>query len=57
LKNIGFFYIKNHGVPLDLQDEMFQTMENFFSQPKSDKIKLHMNHNQKSGTGYFGFGE
>ncbi|KAF9324214.1 hypothetical protein BGZ91_003094, partial [Linnemannia elongata] len=29
-QNIGFFYLKNHGLPQDLIDKMFNVSENFF---------------------------
>ncbi len=33
----GFFYVKNHGVPLDLIDEQFQITREFFDLPLEDK--------------------
>ncbi|KAG0037316.1 hypothetical protein BGZ82_002744 [Podila clonocystis] len=36
-QNIGFFYLKNHGVPQDLIDRMFKDSEAFFQQPLQNK--------------------
>ncbi|KAF9382525.1 hypothetical protein CPB97_007120, partial [Podila verticillata] len=36
-QNIGFFYLKNHGVPKDLVDRMFRDSEAFFQQPLRNK--------------------
>jgi len=34
---IGFFYIKNHGIPTTLIDGVFSVAERFFSAPREDK--------------------
>ncbi|KAG0347322.1 hypothetical protein BG004_007979 [Podila humilis] len=36
-QNIGFFYLKNHGVPQELIDRMFTDSEAFFQQPLENK--------------------
>ncbi|KAF9208631.1 hypothetical protein BGZ49_008199 [Haplosporangium sp. Z 27] len=36
-QNIGFFYLKNHGVPQNLIDDMFDNSEKFFQQPVQTK--------------------
>lgn len=36
-RNIGFFYLKNHGVSKDLIDRMFRDSEAFFQQPLQNK--------------------
>ncbi|KAG0014154.1 hypothetical protein BGZ81_000621 [Podila clonocystis] len=36
-QNIGFFYLKNHGVPQDLIDRMFKNSEAFFQQSLRNK--------------------
>ncbi|KAF8932459.1 hypothetical protein EDD21DRAFT_152991 [Dissophora ornata] len=36
-QNIGFFYLKNHGISQDLIDEMFNCSERFFQQPLQNK--------------------
>ncbi|KAF9940512.1 hypothetical protein BGZ67_007482 [Mortierella alpina] len=38
-KNIGFFYLKNHGIPQALIDDMFKCSEQFFQQPVQNKSK------------------
>ncbi|KAF9114995.1 hypothetical protein BGX27_009214 [Mortierella sp. AM989] len=36
-RNIGFFYLKNHGIPQGLIDEMFDQSEKFFELPVQSK--------------------
>ncbi|EQL01805.1 hypothetical protein G6O67_003492 [Ophiocordyceps sinensis] len=38
-KNVGFAYIKNHGVPQDVVQEAFEWSRNFFALPQSVKDK------------------
>ncbi|PNP38270.1 hypothetical protein TGAMA5MH_09843 [Trichoderma gamsii] len=38
-KNVGFAYVKNHGVPQDVVDESFVWNHKFFSMPQTDKDK------------------
>jgi len=38
-QNIGFFYLKNHGVSQDLIAEMFDVSESFFRQPVKVKAQ------------------
>ena len=54
--NVGFFYIKNHGVPQTLIDSMFAEAERFFRSPSEDKFALHV---KQSPTlvGYIGMEE
>lgn len=40
--NLGFFYIKNHGVPQSAIDEMFAAAHEFCSLPLDQKMKLSM---------------
>ena len=40
--NVGFFYIKNHGVPQTLMDRMFAESERFFQIPPDDKMAIHV---------------
>lgn len=48
-ENIGFFYIKNHGVPQDLIDRMFAETARFHAQPLDEKLKIRIDRDQ---TGY-----
>lgn len=36
----GFFQVKGHGVPLQAQKALLQALDNFFSLPREDKVKL-----------------
>ncbi|KAK3847635.1 MAG: hypothetical protein J3R72DRAFT_430478 [Linnemannia gamsii] len=38
-QNIGFFYLKNHGLSQELISRMFDTSESFFQQPLESKTK------------------
>jgi isopenicillin N synthase-like dioxygenase len=40
--NVGFFYIANHGVPLELITGMFAQIERLFAMPLEDKMRLHV---------------
>ncbi|KAF9436968.1 hypothetical protein BGZ76_002419 [Entomortierella beljakovae] len=50
-KNIGFFYLKNHGVPQDLINGMFDRSEQYFRQPVEEKSKFRI---QRNNVGYSG---
>ncbi|KAJ6438449.1 oxoglutarate/iron-dependent oxygenase [Purpureocillium lavendulum] len=39
-KNVGFAYIKNHGVPQEVVDEAFEWSRKFFALPQSEKDKV-----------------
>lgn len=39
-RNIGFFYIKGHGISSDQMDDMFALAKQFFAQPESAKQKI-----------------
>ena len=40
---VGFFYIKNHGVPQSLIDDVFATARAFYSQPLPIKNQVKIN--------------
>ncbi|KAI8647552.1 hypothetical protein BD408DRAFT_408121 [Parasitella parasitica] len=42
MSKVGFFYIKNHGVPLDLQQKAFDTVKSFFKLPIEEKLKVEL---------------
>lgn len=50
-RNIGFFYIVNHGVPDDLVAAQFDWAARFFALPEDEKAALHMR-NSPSKAGY-----
>lgn len=39
---VGFFYVKNHGVPQPVIDAAFATARRFFDQPDEEKMKIHV---------------
>ncbi|KAI6015424.1 hypothetical protein BKA83DRAFT_4341847 [Pisolithus microcarpus] len=39
--NVGFFYIKNHGIPEETIDTALSAMKTYFSFPLETKMKLH----------------
>ena len=39
--DVGFFYIRNHGVPQTTVDETFRQMALFFAQPEDAKREIH----------------
>src|SRR4051794_34393050 len=39
-ETVGFFYLKNHGVPQSLIDRMFAESKRFFALPVEDKRKI-----------------
>jgi hypothetical protein len=48
---IGFFYIKNHGVPQDLIDAAFAECPRFFGLPLAEKMAIHVR-NSTNNSGY-----
>ena len=55
-KEIGFFYIKNHGISIDLQRSIFQNKQKFFDRPKEEKNKIHMSKGGSRWRGYYSIG-
>ena len=51
-RDIGFLYIKNHGVPVTLRQAVFEQAERFFARPEDYKLKYHIKHSP-SHRGYF----
>lgn len=39
-ENVGFFYVRNHGVPLVRQDDMFAQCRRFFALPQAERDAL-----------------
>jgi isopenicillin N synthase-like dioxygenase len=42
-ERIGFFYVSNHGVPLDLVDRIFSVSRDFFALPPETKSRVTIN--------------
>jgi len=38
-RDIGFFYVKNHGVPLPVLDDILDLAKTFFALPTTEKLK------------------
>ena len=54
---IGFFYVKNHGIPSDLVDAVFRETRRFHSQPEEVKSKTPHAFVDSFQTGYAGAGK
>ena len=52
LANVGFMYVKNHGVPQGTVDAVFKHARAFFDLPLEEKMKLHI---RNSGTALRGY--
>ncbi|MER9946241.1 isopenicillin N synthase family oxygenase [Mesorhizobium sp. M0092] len=58
LSNVGFMYIKNHGISEKLLDETFAQARAFFNLPVEEKMKLHISNSGVALRGYIEiFGE
>ncbi|KAI1501218.1 2OG-Fe(II) oxygenase family oxidoreductase [Biscogniauxia marginata] len=44
---VGFFYIKNHGIPEDMINSVHRVAERFFSLPEEQKMKYYIGNSQK----------
>lgn len=53
LKEIGFLYIKGHGVSESLQTELSAKAKVFFTREESQKMKIAMRNARKTWRGYF----
>ncbi|KAF9977877.1 hypothetical protein BGZ73_004632 [Actinomortierella ambigua] len=56
LRTIGTFYIKDHGVPLELTKNAMETVRDYFDQPLEEKKKMHIA-NSRHFRGYKLMGE
>ncbi|CAF0997729.1 unnamed protein product [Adineta ricciae] len=52
----GFFYVKNHGVPLKLQEDLIKFSRNFFARSLEEKMQIDMNKGGRAWRGYFPVG-
>ncbi|WP_192180341.1 isopenicillin N synthase family dioxygenase [Mesorhizobium amorphae] len=58
LSNTGFMYVKNHGIPQDCIDSMFDVGRRFFDLPWAQKTSLHISKSDMALRGYIEpFGE
>ncbi|MER8587036.1 isopenicillin N synthase family oxygenase [Mesorhizobium sp. M1338] len=58
LSNTGFMYVKNHGIPQELVDSVFDVSRRFFDLPMSQKMELHVSKSNVAFRGYIEpFGE
>jgi isopenicillin N synthase-like dioxygenase len=58
LSNIGFMYVKNHGISQDLVDSVFDVTRRFFALPMEQKMMLHVSRSDVALRGYIEpFGE
>ncbi|WP_394889980.1 isopenicillin N synthase family dioxygenase [Mesorhizobium sp. AaZ16] len=58
LSNTGFMYVKNHGVPQDFVDSVFDVSRRFFDLPMSQKMAMHISKSDVALRGYIEpFGE
>ena len=55
-QQIGFLYISEHGIPIDLQDELEGFAKQFFALPPAEKLKIRMEHAGRAWRGYFPVG-
>ncbi len=53
LRNSGFFYVSNHGVPQALIDELWAVSREFFALPLEEKLRIDMEHGGRAWRGYF----
>ncbi|EAL21748.1 hypothetical protein CNBC4500 [Cryptococcus deneoformans B-3501A] len=52
--NAGFFYVKNHGVPLQVVDRTFEQSKEFFNQPDGLKKSVDISKSGGNFRGYMG---
>lgn len=52
----GFFYIRNHGIPLELQTRLESLSRQFFALPLERKMKLEMSLGGRAWRGFFPLG-
>lgn len=54
---VGFFYLRGHGVPVALLESMEELSRQFFAQPPERKNDIHMSNGGAAWRGYFSVGE
>lgn len=53
----GFFYIKGHGISLELQNQLKAQSEQFFQLPLEEKMKISMEKGGRAWRGFFSVGQ
>lgn len=53
----GFFYIKGHGISLELQNQLKEQSEQFFKLPLEEKMKISMKKGGRAWRGFFSVGQ
>lgn len=56
LRDVGFLYIKNHGIPENLQHRLMTQARRFFAEPESFKMRVAMEKAGRAWRGFFPFG-
>ena len=56
LSRVGFLYIKNHGIPEELQDSILENSKKFFNLPAEEKMEIHMSKSGRAFRGYVTLG-
>lgn len=51
-EEVGFFYVKNHGVPQELISKMYEVTKEFFQLPFEEKNRLNVAYSGKTLRGY-----
>eukprot|EP00041_Stephanoeca_diplocostata_P041605 m.8422 g.8422 ORF g.8422 m.8422 type:complete len:360 (+) comp6354_c0_seq2:419-1498(+) len=55
-RDVGFFYIRDHGVDEELVNALFRDSQRFFAQPKEEKEKIRMENSGLHWKGWFELG-
>ena len=55
-EDAGFFYVKNHGVPLRLIEDLRSASRQFFAQPLGAKEQIAMAYGGRAWRGFFPLG-
>lgn len=51
-EQVGFFYVKNHGIPAELVERMYADTEKFFALPQQIKDSIHVAKSGPTARGY-----
>ena len=56
LRDVGFIYVSNHGVPAELVEALQRLSVEFFARPEAEKMTLEMAKGRRAWRGYFPMG-